>query len=78
MLGRHRGLHQWTLGQRIPLGMLPGGVRAPEGGLFVAAKDVGANTLLAVEDTDHPALYCEHFHCVRPRWIRSRAPGELR
>ncbi len=79
VIGQHRGLHHWTVGQRLAIGLFRKGCRPyNDGGRFVAGKDPGRNLLLSCDDTDHPALFCEHFHCARPRWIRSRGPGELR
>ncbi len=81
VVGRHRGMHHWTVGQRIPLGSLAKGARrrTRDGdGLFVAGKDPGRNVLLCCDETDHPPLFCEYFHCSRPHWIGSRSPRELR
>ncbi len=79
VLGRHKGLHHWTIGQRLPVGMSTGSRRKgyTDIGVFVVDKDQASNRLIACVDTDHPALYCENFRCVKPRWIRSRPPEEL-
>ena len=49
VLGEHRGLAFYTLGQRRGLGL--GGLRGrPERPWFVAAKDSGSNTLVVTQD----------------------------
>ena len=68
VLGEHRGVAFYTLGQRHGLGL--GGRRdAPEGAWFVARKDVTRNTLVVVQGHDHPALLVNGFVCDLPRWI---------
>ncbi len=51
-LGEHIGAHFYTIGQRH--GLRVGGTTRP---LYVAGKDVKANTLVVAEGSDNPALY---------------------
>jgi tRNA-specific 2-thiouridylase len=68
VLGEHRGVAFYTLGQRHGLG-LGGRKDAPEGAWFVAHKDVTRNALVVVQGHDHPALLVNGFVCDLPRWI---------
>ncbi len=55
VLGRHRGLAFYTLGQRggLEIGGRPG---KPEDAWYVAAKNLARNELVAVQGHDHPLL----------------------
>ena len=68
VLGEHRGVAFYTLGQRHGLG-LGGRKDAPEGAWFVARKDIARNALVVVQGHDHPALLVNGFTCDLPRWI---------
>ena len=74
VVGRHRGLERYTIGQRSGLGI---GGRADSGAApwFVAAKDLARNALVVVQGADHPALRCSGLHAVRPHWLAGRAPA---
>ncbi|MFM7067498.1 MAG: tRNA 2-thiouridine(34) synthase MnmA [Gammaproteobacteria bacterium] len=68
VIGQHRGVAYYTLGQRHGLGL--GGQRGiAEGAWFVAAKDVQRNVLTVVQGHEHPALLTGAFRCSTPRWI---------
>jgi tRNA-specific 2-thiouridylase len=74
VVGRHRGLERYTLGQRSGLGI--GGRRgAADAPWFVAAKDLARNALVVVQGADHPALYCRGLATAEPYWIAGEAPG---
>jgi len=76
VLGEHRGLAFYTIGQRQGLGI--GGVaHAGEAPWFVAAKDPARNRLIVVQGCDHPLLLAAGLHAVRPHWIRGSPPGEV-
>ncbi len=67
-IGRHHGLAYYTPGQRQGLGI--GGRReAGDQPWYVAARDFAANTLMAVQGTDHPLLYSQSLSAVSVRWI---------
>jgi len=70
ILGRHSGLHQWTLGQGAK-------ISRDANKYFVASKNVAKNEILVADDSKHPALYTENFFTASPHWI-SRAPEQLR
>jgi tRNA-specific 2-thiouridylase len=73
VIGRHRGLERYTIGQRSGLGI---GGRADAGSApwFVCAKDVARNALVVVQGADHPALHCSGLRAVQPHWIAGHAP----
>jgi tRNA-specific 2-thiouridylase len=74
MLGRHRGLERYTLGQRSGLGI--GGLRGRgEAPWFVAGKDLARNALVVVQGADHPALFCAGLRAGVPHWIAGVAPA---
>jgi hypothetical protein len=60
VLGKHKGLICYTLGQRKGIGL--GGIKNNEGDnnthkpWFAAKKDLENNTLTVVQDTNHPLL----------------------
>jgi tRNA-specific 2-thiouridylase len=72
-LGTHRGLMYYTLGQRQGLAL--GGVRgAAEKPWYVAAKKLGCNTLVVVQQHDHPLLMSDEISTERAHWIAGQAP----
>lgn len=73
VLGRHRGLERYTLGQRSGLGIggVPGRAEAP---WFVADKDLVRNALIVVQGADHPSLWCSALSVSAPHWIAGAAP----
>jgi tRNA U34 2-thiouridine synthase MnmA/TrmU len=70
VIAKHKGIHQWTLGQSCPIGGRPDRV-------FVVEKDVKNNVLRVCHGKDHPALFSEHFFTGDPHWI-SGQPDDLR
>lgn len=60
VLGRHKGIHHYTLGQRRGLG-----VSGPHR-YFVAAIRPGSNQVVLSDGTD---LYVDQARCVQPNWI---------
>jgi tRNA-specific 2-thiouridylase len=74
VIGRHRGLERYTLGQRSGLGIggLQGRGEAP---WFVAGKDPGRNALIVVQGAGHPALLCAALEARAPHWISGTAPS---
>jgi len=73
LLGRHRGLMFYTLGQRQGLGI--GGSRDGDGeAWYVAAKDVTRNRLIVVQGRDHPALLSDRLTALDLNWISGSAP----
>ncbi len=75
VLGRHRGLMYYTLGQRQ--GIEVGGVRgALEKPWYVARKNLERNVLVVVQDHDHPLLLTREFDTEPAHWIAGRPPAE--
>ena len=74
VLGRHRGLMYYTLGQRQ--GIEVGGVRgAAEKPWYVADKDLRRNVLVVVQDHDHPLLATREIHTEPAHWVAGRPPA---
>ena len=74
VLGRHRGLMFYTLGQRQGLGI--GGIQGmPEAPWYVIDKDLSANRLVVGQGADHPRLMHALLECEAPFWIDGQGPG---
>lgn len=82
IIGEHQGLSFYTLGQRQGLGI--GGLKnkgAQKGGghhapWFVARKDMGTNTLWAVQGHDHPWLLTRALGADQLSWVAGHGPLE--
>jgi tRNA-specific 2-thiouridylase len=78
VLGKHKGLICYTLGQRKGIGL--GGIKENEGDnnthkpWFAAKKDIQNNTLTVVQDTNHPLLMSEHTEASHMHWVLEKAP----
>jgi tRNA-specific 2-thiouridylase len=73
-VGTHRGLMNYTLGQRQ--GLRIGGQRnATEAPWYVARKDLARNVLVAVQEHDHPLLLCNEFVTETACWIAGSPPA---
>jgi len=74
VLGAHRGLMYYTLGQRQ--GLAVGGVSgASEKPWYVAAKDLARNVLVVVQDHDHPLLLSNEIRTEAAHWIAGLPPA---
>jgi tRNA-uridine 2-sulfurtransferase len=71
VVGEHRGLALYTLGQRSGLG-LGGRAGAAAAPWYVADKDAGRNALIVVQDQDHPLLLSDSFEVEQLRWLNLR------
>jgi len=69
VLGQHQGLMYYTIGQRQGLGI--GGAGGP---WYVAGKDLQKNTLLVVNDHNHPTLLSTALRTTTPHWIAATEP----
>jgi tRNA-specific 2-thiouridylase len=76
VVGEHRGLALYTLGQRSGLGIggRNGSAAAP---WYVAAKDQDRNALIVVQDPAHPWLMSHGFEVEEVRWLAHSAPTLL-
>ncbi len=73
LIGQHRGLIHYTLGQRKGLNI--GGLRDyPEQPWFVAFKDLANNQLIAVQDSTHPLLMSTQLEAINLNWISGKPP----
>ena len=70
VVGQHRGLHQWTIGQKSRTNI-------DSNKYVVVSKNVETNELVVAGDSKHPALYCEFFLTSAPHWI-ARGPPQLK
>lgn len=62
VVGNHDGIHQWTVGQRIPLS-------GQKQKAYVVSKDLDSQTIQICFGQHHPALYSQHFYTDTPHWI---------
>jgi tRNA-specific 2-thiouridylase len=76
ILGEHRGLALYTLGQRSGL-RLGGRAGAAEAPWYVAAKDTERNALIVVQDHDHPLLMSDSFIVEDMHWLVTPDGTEL-
>jgi tRNA-uridine 2-sulfurtransferase len=75
VVGEHRGLMYYTLGQRQ--GLLLGGVRgAAEAPWYVVRKDLERNVLVVTQRHDDPGLMSLEFDTGSVHWIGGDAPAE--
>ncbi len=74
VIGEHRGLALYTLGQRSGLGIggRAGRAAAP---WYVARKDPSRNALIVVQDQDHPLLLSDSFDVEELHWLSPGAPA---
>ncbi len=68
VVGEHRGLMFYTIGQRGGLG-LGGRAGAPEAPWYVAAKRTADNTLVVVQGAHHPRLFSAALIADSFHWI---------
>jgi tRNA-uridine 2-sulfurtransferase len=68
VVGEHRGLALYTLGQRsgLKVGGRAGAAAAP---WYVAGKITERNALVVVQDQDHPLLLSDAFDVEQMRWL---------
>jgi tRNA-specific 2-thiouridylase len=68
LVGEHRGLALYTLGQRsgLRVGGRAGAAAAP---WYVAGKDAARNALIVVQDQNHPLLLSDAFDVEQMHWI---------
>ncbi len=68
VVGEHRGLALYTLGQRsgLRVGGRAGAAAAP---WYVGDKDAARNALVVVQDQDHPLLLSDAFDVEQMQWL---------
>ncbi len=68
LVGQHRGLAFYTIGQRQGLGI--GGRRdGNDAPWYVVDKDMAGNRLIVAQGNDHPALFAAALETAAPHWI---------
>ena len=74
VIGEHRGLALYTLGQRsgLHIGGRQGAAAAP---WYVAEKLPERNALVVVQDTDHPLLLSDTFEVQEIHWLGAAPTG---
>ncbi len=73
IIGEHRGLHLYTIGQRKGLGI--GGMKnAQSTPWFVVNKDLKQNILYVAQGEDHPALLSNRLMASNAFWIEGESP----
>ena len=70
IVGRHRGVAYYTLGQRRHLGLGGPGER-----WYVVQKDIEKNIVYVERGPTHPAMYCDDLIAVDPSWVGVTAPS---
>jgi tRNA-specific 2-thiouridylase len=74
VIGKHRGLMYYTLGQRQGLGI--GGTRHhAEQPWYVVTKDLQRNVLIVGQGQDHPALFSDGLTASQLHWMASDLPS---
>jgi tRNA-specific 2-thiouridylase len=70
VLGEHRGLALYTLGQRsgLRIGGRAGAANAP---WYAADKDAARNALIVVQERDHPLLMSNRFEVTDLAWLEA-------
>jgi tRNA-specific 2-thiouridylase len=68
VVGEHRGLAFYTLGQRSGL-RIGGKAGAAEAPWYVADKDPGRNALIVVQQHEHPLLMSDGFEVEELHWL---------
>ncbi len=76
VIGEHRGLALYTLGQRsgLRIGGRAGAAAAP---WYVAAKEPQRNALVVVQDRQHPLLLSDMFDVQDMHWLGAAASAEF-
>ena len=74
LLGEHRGLPFYTLGQRQGLG-LGGDAEGSGEPWYVVGKDMSTNTLTVAQGKNHPALFAPSLVATDAAWVNTCAVG---
>ncbi|MFN7088781.1 MAG: tRNA 2-thiouridine(34) synthase MnmA, partial [Candidatus Paceibacteria bacterium] len=69
VLGAHRGIQFYTIGQRHGIGL--GGTGKP---YFVVQKDANNNILYVAKGENHPALYTNEIIAKDMHWVSGKMP----
>ena len=75
IIGQHKGLMFYTIGQRKGIG-IGGGYGKMESPWYVAEKDMNNNNLVIVQGHNHPLLYSQKLRAGQLHWIGENPPDE--
>ena len=76
VIGSHKGLHFYTIGQRQGLGI--GGLKnREEKAWYVVAKDFSKNKLVVVQDNNHPLLFKKDLKVSNINWLKKPSSNEV-
>ncbi|MBV1872877.1 MAG: tRNA 2-thiouridine(34) synthase MnmA, partial [Gammaproteobacteria bacterium] len=74
LIGQHRGLMFYTLGQRQGIGI--GGLSdRNEDPWYVVGKDLENNHLIVAQGNNHPMLFSQVLCCSKIEWVSGKAPS---
>ncbi|MBV1870571.1 MAG: tRNA 2-thiouridine(34) synthase MnmA, partial [Gammaproteobacteria bacterium] len=74
IIGQHRGLMFYTLGQRQGIGI--GGLSdRNEDPWYVVGKELDSNHLVVAQGNNHPMLFSQILYCSKIEWVSGEAPG---
>ena len=76
VIGSHKGLHFYTIGQRQGLGI--GGLKnREEKAWYVVAKDFSKNKLVVVQDNNHPLLFKKDIKVSNINWLKKPSSNQV-
>jgi len=76
VIGSHKGLHFYTIGQRQGLGI--GGLKnREEKAWYVIAKDFSKNKLVVVQDNNHPLLFKKDLKVSNINWLKKPSSNQV-
>ena len=76
VIGSHKGLHFYTIGQRQGLGI--GGLKnREEKAWYVVAKDFSKNKLVVVQDNNHPLLFKKDLKVSNINWLKKPSSNQV-
>ena len=76
VIGSHKGLHFYTIGQRQGLGI--GGLKnKEEKAWYVIAKDFTKNKLIVVQDNNHPLLFKKDLKVSNINWLKKPSSNQV-
>ncbi len=76
VIGEHKGLYFYTIGQRQGLGI--GGLKnRAEKAWYVAQKDFSNNKLVVVQDNDNPLLFKQKLSVSNINWLKKPSENKV-
>ena len=76
IIGEHKGLYFYTIGQRQGLGI--GGLKnRAEKAWYVAQKDFSNNKLVVVQENNHPLLFKQELSVSNINWLKKPSTNKV-